>query len=124
MFLNYLAIFFASLICIALELFLTRILNLKAWNHLVYIIIPYAILGYGIGANACLLLKDRLAKTRPHRTIGFLLIGSALFALLTALALIPLPINLQYILDIFVNVKGIGMLLVAYTILTVPFVLI
>ena len=47
----HITIFFVSLFCVTLELFLTRVLNLKAWNHVVYTVIPFAMLGYGIGAN-------------------------------------------------------------------------
>ena len=47
----YLIVFLVSLFCISLELFFTRIMNLKALNHVVYTVIPFAMLGYGIGAN-------------------------------------------------------------------------
>jgi hypothetical protein len=55
---NAAILFSASLVFISLELYFTRILNLKTWNHVVYIIIPFAILGYGVGANVCL-SRDR-----------------------------------------------------------------
>ncbi len=124
MFINYLSVFFISVLCIALELFLTRILNLKAWNHLVYIIIPYAILGYGIGANLCLIFREQLRQCAAPRVLGVLLVLSSVFSMVTALVLIPFPIDLQYILDIFVSIKAVAMLLAAYSILTIPFMLI
>ena len=122
---NYVAVFIVSLLCISLELFLTRILNLKAWNHVVYIIIPFAILGYGIGANICLVWHDYfLKKWRPRNLIAFCLILISLFSLASASILITFPINVDYVVNILVNLKAVSMLLLAYSILMLPFIMI
>ena len=67
-------IFFISLLCLSLELFLVRILNLKTWNHCVYVIIPFAILGYGIGANLYLVLKSTFDKFGKDKLMGYILL--------------------------------------------------
>jgi len=121
---NFLVIFIISLHCLALELFLTRILNLKAWNHLVYIIIPYAILGYGIGANLCLFARERLAKFDRNRVIGLSLAGISLSTVICAYSLIPFPISIQYLVNIFISFQAIFMLLLCYSVLIIPFIFI
>jgi hypothetical protein len=121
---QYIVIFLVSLICISQELFLTRILNLKAWNHVVYTVIPFAMLGYGIGANIVLVFNDFFKKFQKERLLAYLLLLVALTTLGTAYLLKDIPIRVEYILSIFMNVKAIGMLLLAYTIFMIPFVLI
>ena len=69
--LDSLVVFTISFITTSLELFLTRILYLKAWNHVVYIVIPRAILGYGIGANIYLIFKTRLQNSSNGIRINF-----------------------------------------------------
>ncbi len=122
---DYIVVFIVSLLCISLELFLTRILNLKAWNHVVYVIIPFAILGYGIGANICLVFRNYfLNKWKDHNLIGFSLVIISFLSLACSLILVNLPINISFLLNFLVNAKAMGMLLLAYTILMIPFVFI
>ena len=120
---SYLAIFIVSLFCISLELFLTRILNLKAWNHVVYTVIPFAMLGYGIGANIVLLYNDFFRRFRTDRLTALILFLISFTGLATALLIKDLPIRVEYILLIFQNFKAIAMLLLAYTIFMIPFIL-
>jgi len=121
---QHIVIFLVSLVCISQELFLTRILNLKAWNHVVYTVIPFAMLGYGIGANIVLVFNDFFKKFQKERLLAVLLLLVALTTLGTAFLLKDIPIRVEYILSIFANVNAVGMLLLAYTIFMVPFVLI
>lgn len=118
---SYLAIFLVSLHCIALELFLTRILNLKAWNHVVYTVIPFAMLGYGIGANIVLVFNDFFRKYKADRLIAWLLFLIAYTSFTTAGLIKDLPIRVDYILSIFTSFQAISMLLLAYTLFMIPF---
>lgn len=120
----HLAIFFVSFFCILLELFFTRILNLKAWNHLVYIIISFAILGYGIGANIQFLLQKRVEKYDQNHFLGGLLIGLSILAVASSLIMIKIPIMISYLESLFQSVQSLGMLLLSYMVIMVPFVLI
>ena len=124
MFSRYLVIFLLSLVCVSLELFLTRVLNLKAWNHVVYTVIPFAMLGFGIGANFVLVFNNYFRKFKTNTLLGFLLFLSGLFTLSTSLLLKDLPIRVDYIVSIFSSLESIAMLLLAYTIFMVPFTLI
>ena len=119
--LNYFIIFFVSLFCLALELFLTRILNLKTWNHLVYIIIPLAMLGYGIGANVYLIFKEKLDRYPSFRLIAAVLLSLSVLTMLSVLAIIYLPIRLDDIEHLLSNPQAILRLVEAYTIVLVPF---
>ncbi len=49
------------------------ILGLKAWSHMVYIVISFALLGYGIGATAYLIFKNKLNEMESHRMTAILL---------------------------------------------------
>ena len=76
---NAAILFSVSLLFISLELYFTRILNLKTWNHVVYIIIPFAILGYGVGANVCLLARPLLKTLEEQKVLYWsLLLAGAL----------------------------------------------
>jgi hypothetical protein len=121
---DHIVIFVVSLACISQELFLTRILNLKAWNHVVYTVIPFAMLGYGIGANIVMIFNDTFKKFQKERLLAVFLLLVALMTLGTAFALKDIPIRVQYIVSVFVSVRAIGMLLLSYTVFMVPFVLI
>ncbi|MBF0479951.1 MAG: hypothetical protein HQL26_10755 [Candidatus Omnitrophica bacterium] len=121
---HFIVIFLASLFCISLELFFTRILNLKAWNHVVYTVIPFAMLGFGIGANVVLVFNDffKQFKTKDVSAVTLFLIS--LLGLVTAFLLKDIPIRVEYILSIFASAKAVSMLLLAYTVFMIPFMLI
>jgi len=121
---NHFVIFFVSFCCILLELLFSRILNLKAWNHVVYIIIPFAMLGYGIGANFQIIANKWVCKLKTKTVISFSLILLAFFIYMSFTFILPLPIKVDYLLDVFNNFTGISMLLLAYCIFMIPFVII
>jgi hypothetical protein len=120
----HIVIFLISLVCISQELFLTRILNLKAWNHVVYTVIPFAMLGYGIGSNIVLVFNDFFRKFQKERVLAIFLLLIAISTFGTALILKDIPIKVEYILSIFTSIQAIGMLLLAYTLFMIPFVFI
>jgi hypothetical protein len=121
---NYLFVFFVSFACILLELFWTKILNLKAWNHVVYTVIPFAILGYGIGANIHLTLNKKFSSAASRNLLAGCLLALGAFIIFGTWAIIRLPISVEYLLNFFASFKAMGMLLLAYTIFMVPFILI
>ncbi|MBI5818401.1 MAG: hypothetical protein HZA88_05390 [Verrucomicrobia bacterium] len=121
---NYAVIFFVSFLCILLELFWTRILNLKAWNHVVYTVIPFAILGYGIGANLQMVLARKFSWPETRKLFGALLFVLGLAVAISTWAIIRLPINIEYLENFLVTVRATGMLLAAYTLFMLPFVII
>ena len=120
----YFVVCFISFFAINLELFLTRILSLKTWNHVVYIVIPFAILGYGIGANIVFLAKDFLQKVRPEKVLGYSLIKIALYGLVCTMGISYLPVCVDDVAQILVNMSALSVLLWAYTLFAIPFTLI
>ncbi|MCD4780003.1 MAG: hypothetical protein K8S27_05565 [Candidatus Omnitrophica bacterium] len=121
---NFVVIFFISLFCITLELFLTRVLNLKTWNHVVYIIIPFSILGYGIGANLYLILSNKLKSFKKETVLSTMLFLLSILSVICTQVIIHLPIRVSHVVNIFSDVQSILYLLVAYTVMLFPFVLI
>ncbi len=124
MFKLYFIICFVSFYAINLELFLTRILSLKTWNHVVYIVIPFAILGYGIGANIVFILKDYLSRLKPDKVIGYALIKMACYGYICTVGIGYLPICVDDVAQILVSFSSMSVLLWAYTLFAVPFTLI
>ena len=119
---NYVVVFFVSLFCISFELFLTRILNLKAWNHVVYTVIPFAILGYGIGANIQLIFEKKIHNIAKDKVVSFLLFLISIFTIISTFLIIRLPIKIESLVNVFNNTKSILSLLFAYTLVMLPFV--
>jgi hypothetical protein len=121
---HHLTIFLVSLCCISLELFLTRILNLKTWNHVIYTVIPFAMLGFGIGANLVLIWKDTILRWTQNVVTGSLLLGLTLLGLACPLLIKILPIHIDSFLQILISLKAIEMMLLAYTVFMIPFIII
>ncbi len=117
-------IFFVSLFCIALELFLTRVLNLKTFNHVVYVIIPFAMLGYGIGANGYLLFAHKLEKIRSQIILASCLLCLAAATIASYLIIVNFPLTVFYLLDFFKSFHPGLMLSLSYLIILPPFVII
>lgn len=119
---DYLVILLFSFSALLLEFCLTRILNFKTWNHVVYIVVPFAILGYGIGANLNILFQSKLEKYPKKRVLGICLLAFSLLAPLMALAIIRLPISVEDVSRVFVSPRAVLMLLAAYGVFIIPFV--
>lgn len=119
-------IFLISFAAIALELFVTSILNLKTWNHIVYLVIPLAILGYGIGGNIYLVFKDYIDSLERRRFTASLLLLLSFLIIASTFLIIFLPIRISYFENFFnhFDIAPALLLLIAYTIFAVPFVLI
>jgi len=97
---------------------------LKAWNHVVYVVIPFAILGYGIGSNIQLVFQKQIEKYSPQKILFWLSFLLSTVTLVSCLLLIDLPINISDLLNVFFSSAAIGRLLLAYTVIMLPFVLI
>jgi len=119
---NYIIIFFISLFGIAFELFLTRILSLKTWNHLVYLIIPFALLGYGIGANIFLIFQKLIRKIDKRILMACTLFLIAIISVLCLLFLIRLDVQLEHLTDLFSNANSVLILLLGYSSVFIPFI--
>jgi len=118
---DFLIIFFISLLSISLELFFTRMLTLKAWNHVVYIVIPFAILGYGIGANIHLIFNEFFSRFQKKTVLSVATFALAIFSVASTFALIHLNIRVDHLATLFKNWESIGMISAAYSIFMVPF---
>lgn len=120
--LDHAALLLVSILCICLELFFTRILNLKTWNHVVYVVIPFAILGCGVGANLYLILKDKISAQDRNQVIGLSLALLTSLSMLATRCLIHLPLSLVHLLSSFQSLSSGMTLSLAYAIVAVPFV--
>ena len=85
------AVFYVSLMAICAELCLSLMLSLKAYSHMVYVVISFALLGYGIGSTLFLLLKKSYpyAAMKPLTFVWPILLITALVATATVLRLRP-----------------------------------
>ncbi len=119
---SYIAVVIASAWCILLELFFTRILNLKAWNHVVYVVIPFAMLGYGIGANLYLLTQHISVRLNSKKVLSSFFCVLSLFTLLCTLAIMRWPLQVNDLLNIFINFRALTNLLCAYLLYMTPFI--
>lgn len=122
--LEHILIFFIAALTITLELLLTRVLNLKAWNHVVYLVIPFAILGYGIGANIYLIFKNKFDKLDLKKLLGWSCLAISLLTVFTFSVISQLPINVEDLVKALYSPTSTSMLLVAYTVYMLPFILI
>jgi len=86
-------LFSVSLTFLSLELFYTAILNLKTWNHVVYVIIPFAILGYGVGANLSLIARPWLKVLEEEDVLYWSLLIGGFSTIASTLLLIRISIG-------------------------------
>ena len=101
---DYVLVFVLSFITVSLELFLTRILYLKAWNHVVYLVIPFAVLGYGIGANFYLIFKKSIDSFNKNAVLGFLCLLIGALILYTTFTMVSLPVRVDDLLKMFSSI--------------------
>src|SRR5262245_15717301 len=117
-------LFSVSLTFLSLELFYTAILNLKTWNHVVYVIIPFAILGYGVGANLSLIARPWLKVLEEEDVLYWSLLIGGFSTIASTLLLIRIPVRISYLNTIFLQLESIMSLLATYSILMIPFVVV
>ena len=119
---NLIAVFFISFTCISLELFLTRILYLKAWNHTVYTVIPFALLGFGVGANILLVFQNQFRRCAHQRIVAGGLFLLAALLLPMVYLLIRSPLHIQYLMTLLSQPHSVLMLARLYALFMLPFI--
>jgi hypothetical protein len=93
------AVFFISLMAICAELCLALMLSLKAFSHMVYVVLSFALLGYGLGSTLYLLLRKRI-EDRPFDAVaGLSLFCISLLTAGSALVLPHVPVHLKMIYE-------------------------
>lgn len=118
MFGPFLIVFSVSLVTLSTQLFLTQLLDLKTWNHVVYILISVSILGIGIGVNLSLLMRHH--KDLEGRVFSYGPLLLALAIVLFPFLLIHMPLTVVFV-DILRNPRYIFDLLVNYLLILPPF---
>lgn len=112
--LNLVSIAFAAIVTILFQLVSTRILSFIYWNHLVYLTITIALLGFGISGSLLAVFHDR-PLARPGRTYSALFFGlgtTMAASLLATSATAELPTSVPVWLKLGIS----------YLIFVVPFV--
>src|SRR5579859_144448 len=93
------SVFYVSLMAICAELCLSLMVSLKSYSHMVYVVISFALLGYGMGSNAYLLLGSRLQRLGTELLAALSLAGISVLTTLAVHALPGVRINLLLIFD-------------------------
>src|SRR5262249_5998518 len=75
------------------KLLIANTLGFKSWHHVIYVVIPFALLGYGIGANAYLLLKRRLQGANRARLLRCLLLAQSVSTIVVGQLIVFMPVN-------------------------------
>ncbi|MBI4859879.1 MAG: hypothetical protein HY815_06400 [Candidatus Riflebacteria bacterium] len=110
---------FISLLAICAELMFGMMLGLKTWTHMVYVVISFALLGYGVGSNLFLLCQKRLKTVDASLTLSLSLCALAITTFLSSrlIPCLPAPAT-QRVLDphLWLSIAGL------YLVVAAPFV--
>jgi predicted membrane-bound spermidine synthase len=106
-----------SLTTLALELFFTKILSFVFWNHVVYLIISIALLGYGASSTFVLLARKRIASVGEEVFTG----ANVLLLVFSALGALLLIAGTTYQFSTTHPLRSVESLLATYFALTLPF---
>lgn len=109
----------ASLITISMQLVLTRLLSFLFWTHVVYVIIGFALLGYGIASVFFILFEQRIRRWHPKRVLAWGFAAFGLFVPATLLACNLANLDTQLLLS--GSRIALIMLLIAYAATCLPF---
>lgn len=133
-----------SLVTICFQLLLTKLLAFVFWNHVVYLVIAVALLGYGASSTYIAVRRERIYALEPAHFIArnLLLCGASVILGLVALRFFNLnpselllrldPLHIHSVVQIvpgsigYVIIQFIGTaltLLLAYALFTLPFFL-
>ena len=118
----FLTVFLLGLAGICLELFLSQVLYLKAWDHVVYTVIPFALLGFGIGANILLVAEQKILRYPPGRVLPAGLFVLSFLLLPVFYLLIRFPLHLSYLVELFLRPVVFLKLAFFYCIFMLPFI--
>jgi SAM-dependent methyltransferase len=106
-----------SLTTLGLELFLTKILSFVFWNHVVYLIISIALLGYGASSTFVLLVRRRISSIGQPTFIG----ANVLLLVFSTLGALLLIAGTTYQFSTAHPLRSAESLLATYVALTLPF---
>jgi hypothetical protein len=95
-YLHFLSIFIISFSTLCIELLFTRALSFVFWNHVVYLIITLALLGYGISSTFIIIKSEKLKK---YPSDIFISISFILFSVSILLSLF----SLKYLNNTLIN---------------------
>jgi spermidine synthase len=114
---RHLLVFYISLMAISAELCLALMLSLKAFSHMVYVVISFSLLGYGLGSTLFLLLKKRLAEHswEDLAAVALFLVSALTVVAAQLLPQVPLKLKTIYTGD------AILLLGVTYGLVALPF---
>lgn len=117
-----LVVFLISLHAITYKLMLASILGLKTWSHVVYVVIPFVLLGYGIGAITYLVRSEKLAHVDDRRLVRLGLVALSAATIVCAHIIMIIPLSFEAEIPGNRSLFSIGMQLGVYVATTVPFV--
>lgn len=107
-------LFLLALTAVCAQLLLALLLSLKAWSHMVYVVVGFALLGYGVGSTVFLVRGAPKVRVRTVLAFSFAFVGLALLA--ATFAVLRLPLELAMV------TRGGGMsLIVLYLAVALPF---
>lgn len=111
-------VFMVSLIGICAELLFTLIVGMKSWSHMAYVVISFALLGYGVGSTLILALEERIRRINRNNLLAMLLILLAFGLFLSSQVLPSVPLELTMI----TKKQNLPVLVLVCTAVALPFV--
>ncbi len=109
--------FAVAFVTLLAELLLTKMLSFVFWNHIVYLIISIALLGYGASSTCILVLERMIRRVSPTA----FLIGNLTMALFSLLGAVELITHLDVAVrvdDLWASLRPLGL---TYLVLVAPF---
>ena len=113
------ALLLASLAVIGLELALMRVLSLRFWSHLAYMIISVALLGFGASGTLLTVFRDRVLS-RPRKWLWVSAMAFAVSVPVAACLVRSVPLNVRFLAW---DLAQIGWVAAIELAMLVPFVL-
>jgi len=114
---HFLLIAVVSLTTLAMELFFTKILSFVLWNHLVYLIISIALLGFGASSMFVMLARGRIEAFRDERFIS----ANLMLLVLSVIGALAFIANTTYRFSPTHPLQSAQGLIATYFALTLPF---
>ena len=106
-------------VTIALELLHTRILAILYWNHIVYLIVTVAMLGFGIGGTILALCRWP-ARLQPERLLGVLSLVFAATIVVSMTLVCRISIDFEHSL---MSYRELYKIVLSYAVLVPPYIL-
>ncbi|MEW6067179.1 MAG: hypothetical protein AB1610_02620 [Nitrospirota bacterium] len=114
-FIHIITLFIVAFCTLCLELLVTKVLSFVFWNHIVYLIISLALLGYGISSTLIVVFRNKIEKISLNIFLAVNLLLFS-FSVLTAIFLLRYhSISSQHLASSLI------LLLIAYLLFLLPF---